>query len=150
MRLFITCPRRYPHLRRAAPILAALPAATIALLGDNPGAEQQLILALYTRNPNLQQRVFHADWANHHSHARAVRDDEILAEADAVLAFTDGTDHFDSPDRYLNRILLHAIAHCLPLQVYDRDCQLVPPQPNLFDIPLQSVHFPIDAESYSH
>ena len=133
MRLFIAISRRYPRLKSLGPILAAIPSDTIALLGDNPGSEQQLILTLYTHNPHVHQHVYHADWQNNHSHARQLRDYEMIDNCDEILAFTDGTDPWTGRDNKINKIILRAIALSIPLQVYDRHAALLPAQPSLYE-----------------
>lgn len=137
MRVLIAISRRYPSLRAIGPILGRIAETDIAILGDNLGPEQSLILSLYANNPNVHQNVYHADWGRLHSAARSVRDAAMLQTADAVIAFTDGADEWGGTDRYLNQLIRRAIELALPVQVYDRNADALQPQNTIYDFDSQ-------------
>jgi hypothetical protein len=93
--------------------VAALPAGSIVVSGGARGVDSFAEEA--ARRRGLEVRVFRADWDRLGAKAGPIRNSELVANADRVVAFWDGK------SRGTLDTVSKALAAGLPVEVYDVD-----------------------------
>jgi hypothetical protein len=88
MKIAIVGSRDYAHLDRVRDFVKALPAGTTVISGGARGVDEAAEAMAYAIGLPVQS--FPADWATHGKKAGILRNAEIVAAADEVVAFWDG------------------------------------------------------------
>jgi hypothetical protein len=89
MKVAIIGSRDFPQLKLVAECVDTLPAGTVVVSGGARGVDRQAEQRARTRG--LEVLVIRANWALHGRKAGFLRNPEIVAAADRVVAFWDGT-----------------------------------------------------------
>ena len=110
--------RSYPRSDVVEAFVAALPAGTVVVSGSAPGVDSIAEHAAKARG--LEVTVFPADWDRHGRKAGPIRNAEIVAGADRVVAFWDGR------SRGTLNTVVQAVRAGRPVEVFDAEGQPVP------------------------
>ena len=89
MRIAVVGSRDYADLERVARYVTALPPGSVVVSGGARGVDRAAALA--ARAAGLTVRVLDADWKRLGRGAGFARNEQIVAEAERVVAFWDGT-----------------------------------------------------------
>lgn len=108
----------YPRPDIVEAFVAALPAGAVVVSGGADGVDS--IAERAARARALEVMVFPADWGRYGRKAGPLRNAEIVAAADRVVAFWNGRSHGT-----LNTVVQAARAG-RPVEVFDGDGRLVP------------------------
>src|SRR5262249_41900095 len=117
-RIAIVGSRAYPRLDLVEAFVASLPPGTVVLSGGARGVDT--VAEIAARERRLEVVVFHADWARLGRKAGPTRNAEIVASADRVVGFWDGS------SRGTLNTLGQALRAGLPVEVFDSEGQPVP------------------------
>ena len=117
-RIAIVGSRAYSRLDLVEAFVAALPVGTIVVSGGARGVDT--VAEIVARDRGLEVIVFQADWDRLGRKAGPIRNAQIVANADRVVAFWDGK------SRGTLNTLLQADAAALPVEVFDSEGQPVP------------------------
>lgn len=88
MKIAVVGSRNYSDLRQVQTFVKSLPAGTIIVSGGARGVDQAAEHA--ARLSGFPTMIFPADWSGHGRRAGFLRNAEIVAAADKVVAFWDG------------------------------------------------------------
>lgn len=117
-RIAIVGSRAYPRLDLVEAFVAALPVGTIVVSGGARGVDT--VAEIVARDRGLEVIVFQADWDRLGRKAGPIRNAQIVANVDRVVAFWDGK------SRGTLNTLLQADGAALPVEVFDSEGQPVP------------------------
>lgn len=81
--------RKYPHPEKVRAYVDSLPEGTLVITGGAGGVDTWAHRRAYKRG--LPTEVLEADWALHGRRAGYVRNQAMVARADRVVCFWDGT-----------------------------------------------------------
>ncbi len=109
--------RSYPRPDLVEAFVADLPDDTVVISGGARGADTFAEEAARTRG--LKTLVFHADWENLGRRAGPIRNEQIIAHCDRVVAFWDGRSRGT-----LNSLVLASRAK-LPIEIFGPDGERV-------------------------
>jgi SLOG family YspA-like protein len=112
-RIAIVGSRHFPRPELVEAFVASLPAGTIVVSGGAQGVDTAAEEAAQARG--LETLIFHADWKRHGRKAGQIRNAEIVAHADRIVAFWDGRSQGT-----LNTIV-QALGANLPVEIFDSD-----------------------------
>lgn len=110
--------RDYPRLDLVRLFVARLPGCCVVVSGGARGAEATAEEA--AREAGLETLVFAADWVGLGDSAGPIRNAEVVAHADRVVAFWDGA------SRGTTNTVLQATGRKLPIEIYGPDGAPVP------------------------
>jgi hypothetical protein len=88
MRVAIVGSRDYPDLDQVVQFVRGLPSDTVVVSGGARGVDRTAEQT--ARACGLRTLIFPADWTRHGKRAGFLRNDQILAAAEEVVAFWDG------------------------------------------------------------
>ena len=112
-RIAIVGSRNYPRPDLVAAFVAGLPSNSVGVSGAGRGVDSVAEEAAKARG--LQTLVFHADWENLGRKAGPIRNAQIVAHAERVVAFWDGR------SRGTVNTLLQASRAGLPIEIFGPD-----------------------------
>jgi YspA, cpYpsA-related SLOG family len=112
-RIAIVGSRNYPRQDLVEQFVAAMPAGTIVVSGGARGVDRFAEEA--AKRLGLEVRVFRADWDRLGAKAGPIRNSEIVANADRVVAFWNGK------SRGTLDTVGKAVAAGLPVEVFGLD-----------------------------
>lgn len=112
-RIAIVGSRRFPRLELVEAFVVSLAPGTVVVSGGAEGVDSAAERAARARG--LEVIVFHADGKAHGHQAGPMRNAEIVAHADRVVAFWDGRSQGT-----LNTIV-QALGANLPVEIFDSD-----------------------------
>lgn len=88
MKIAVIGSRAYPDLGAVTAYVRSLPADTVILSGGAPGVDTSAASAAH--QSKLRYTIFRADWATYGRAAGPIRNEQLVSEADRVVAFWDG------------------------------------------------------------
>jgi hypothetical protein len=112
-RIAIVGSRQFPRLDLVEAFVVSLAPGTVVVSGGAQGVDNAAERA--ARACGLEVIIFHADWKVHGRQAGPMRNAEIVAHADRVVAFWDGRSQGT-----LNTIV-QALRANLPVEIFDFD-----------------------------
>lgn len=89
MKIAIVGSRNYPHLERVWEYVQTLPPDTVIISGGARGVDRTAEAA--ARKRGLPVMIFAAEWGKYGKAAGMIRNEYIVAVADQIIAFYDGT-----------------------------------------------------------
>lgn len=117
-RIAIVGSRHFPNRDVVIEFINALPSDVEIMSGGAIGVDNWSAEA--AKAVGLRVQVFHADWDRHGRKAGPIRNAEIVANADRVVAF------WDTRSRGTLNTVIQAISRCLPVEVFGPDGVGVP------------------------
>lgn len=91
MKVAIVGSRQYTNLRKVQLYVANLPKDTIVISGGAPGVDR--IAEAAAKRLGLEVKIFPAQWDVHGNMAALMRNSQIVAECDRLVAFWDLKSH---------------------------------------------------------
>ena len=110
-RIAIIGSKTYPDRERVYRFVQGLPPGTTVVSGGADGVDSYAEDA--AKEAGLKTDIYHADWAKLGRRAGPVRNEQIVANADQVVAFWDGE------SRGTCNCLVNALRAGLPIEVFD-------------------------------
>jgi hypothetical protein len=117
-RIAVIGSRKFPSAHAVKAFVAALPDASLVVSGGAAGVDTWAEQA--ARDRGLKTLVFHANWEDLGRKAGPIRNAEVIANADEVVAFWDGE------SRGTLNALVQARDAGLPITILDPDGAAIP------------------------
>lgn len=118
IRIAVIGSRRYARLDLVRAFIVSLAPQSVIVSGGAPGVDSAAAEAAV--EAGLKTLVFPADWDGLGRQAGPIRNAEIVANADRVVAFWDGLSHGTT------NTVLQAVGRRLPIELYGPDGEPLP------------------------